>query len=541
MMEDGDHPRNTVNLLKYFLLIIMFAGFIMVIYGVLTTKMKCQEPYTLIDGECCIDRNVNGVCDEGECLPEVTYGKNASGHCVEFYNSCLPDGFVKTDACPGASCFDGIQNCHDGECETGIDCGGPCTVQVIATCLDGIMNQNETGIDCGGPCPPCILQRPKPICFDGVMNQNETGVDCGGPCPPCLPTCADGVKNQGEEEVDCGGPCPSCITQPREKLVWMYNTTEKINDVSVSANGTSIVFGGVDDYIYFVNESRKLMWSYKTRGDVIAVGLSDDGYYAVAGSTDNYVYSFKKSTRALPATTYSRRYRVGEIRAVDVAANGYSVVSGAEYNVNVTPGEFYREDYIFRLNQNTDVVSSYSTQRNVNHVAISPSSWTVAGVSDDQLFINGRTIDMGWLFTFDYLETVDASDYAVVVGNRDNVYYVSNYELGWIYNTTITKDVAISNNNNVVIGAEKTIVVDGSMKKLWEHDIGHETVKVAISRSGNIVAVFYENRYLYVFDGKGELKWRYFTGDKITALEISPTDDYIAAGSYSGVVYLFKV
>jgi hypothetical protein len=35
------------------------------------------------------------------------------------------------------SCFDGIENCHDGGCEEGIDCGGPCkpcpTVTSIVT------------------------------------------------------------------------------------------------------------------------------------------------------------------------------------------------------------------------------------------------------------------------------------------------------------------------------------------------------------------------------------------------------------------------
>ncbi len=49
------------------------------------------------------------------------------------------------------SCFDGIKNCHDGSCETGIDCGGPC--QNCPTCNDNIQNQGEEGIDCGGPCP----------------------------------------------------------------------------------------------------------------------------------------------------------------------------------------------------------------------------------------------------------------------------------------------------------------------------------------------------------------------------------------------------
>ncbi|RLI91925.1 MAG: hypothetical protein DRO65_00725, partial [Candidatus Altiarchaeales archaeon] len=56
---------------------------------------------------------------------------------------------------PSASCYDGIQNCHHGLCEEGIDCGGPC--EPCPSCHDGIQNQGETGVDCGGPCPPCPI------------------------------------------------------------------------------------------------------------------------------------------------------------------------------------------------------------------------------------------------------------------------------------------------------------------------------------------------------------------------------------------------
>ena len=43
----------------------------------------------------------------------------------------------------------------------------------VATCFDGIKNQNETGVDTGGVCGNCS---------DGIKNQNETGVDTGGVC-----------------------------------------------------------------------------------------------------------------------------------------------------------------------------------------------------------------------------------------------------------------------------------------------------------------------------------------------------------------------
>ncbi len=51
------------------------------------------------------------------------------------------------------SCFDGIENCHDGLCESGVDCGGPCNA--CPSCSDRIQNQGETGMDCGGPCNAC--------------------------------------------------------------------------------------------------------------------------------------------------------------------------------------------------------------------------------------------------------------------------------------------------------------------------------------------------------------------------------------------------
>ena len=47
------------------------------------------------------------------------------------------------------------------------------------TCDDGVQNQNETGVDCGGDCTVCET------CTDGILNQDEIAIDCGGVCAPC--------------------------------------------------------------------------------------------------------------------------------------------------------------------------------------------------------------------------------------------------------------------------------------------------------------------------------------------------------------------
>lgn len=74
------------------------------------------------------------------------------------------------------TCYDGLQNCHSGKCELGVDCSGPCSqcsfernkevekeeqkekVKVsFATCDDGILNGLEAGVDCGGSCQACLI------------------------------------------------------------------------------------------------------------------------------------------------------------------------------------------------------------------------------------------------------------------------------------------------------------------------------------------------------------------------------------------------
>lgn len=84
-------------------------------------------------------------------------------NCVDL-NSCnttikKPEQFQECFYVEEPSCHDGVKNCHDGDCELLVDCGGPC--DACPTCSDGIQNQGEEGIDCGGPCPwKCDLEQP---------------------------------------------------------------------------------------------------------------------------------------------------------------------------------------------------------------------------------------------------------------------------------------------------------------------------------------------------------------------------------------------
>ncbi len=62
------------------------------------------------------------------------------------------------------SCSDGLKNCHNGQCELLIDCGGSCNA--CPTCTDKIKDQGEEGLDCGGPCP--LVCPPKPPILERI-------------------------------------------------------------------------------------------------------------------------------------------------------------------------------------------------------------------------------------------------------------------------------------------------------------------------------------------------------------------------------------
>lgn len=140
--------------------------------------------------------NYTGAGWNGSGLEDYGFGCKEDWECGN-WSVCRIDGFQNR------TCVD------SNDCETSQT--KPAEIQKCVytpTCFDGVKNGLEEGVDCGGLCKPCIS------CFDGIQNCHdgscEEGVDCGGPCPKC-PSCFDGIENchdsACEEGVDCGGSC----------------------------------------------------------------------------------------------------------------------------------------------------------------------------------------------------------------------------------------------------------------------------------------------------------------------------------------------
>ncbi len=107
--------------------------------------------YRLIDANCSLKQLTEDRC--GFQIRKCSDLKNCSS------NSGKPEEVIDCLYTENPSCKDGVKNCHEGDCELLVDCGGPCPS--CPSCSDKIKNQGEQGIDCGGPCPwKCIPETP---------------------------------------------------------------------------------------------------------------------------------------------------------------------------------------------------------------------------------------------------------------------------------------------------------------------------------------------------------------------------------------------
>ncbi|HIE34006.1 MAG TPA: hypothetical protein EYP86_02570 [Candidatus Altiarchaeales archaeon] len=115
----------------------------------------------------------------------TTVKSGGRGCCGELY----PPNTAKVKK----TCFNGIRDCHDGLCEEGVDCGGPCRECIITSISTTITTMPTTTTTSIVAASTAVTSMTK-----------EKGIV----------TCTDGIQNQGEEDIDCGGPCEPCGIEP---------------------------------------------------------------------------------------------------------------------------------------------------------------------------------------------------------------------------------------------------------------------------------------------------------------------------------------
>ncbi len=112
------------------------------------------------------------------------------------------------------------------------------------------------------------------------------------------------------------------------------------------------------------------IWKYKTGDSVLSVAITPDGSYVVAGSDDHYVYMFDRNGNLL------WRYKTGDtVRSVAITPDGRYVVAGSDDN------------HVYMLDRNGNLLWKYKTGDDVNSVAITPDGYVVAGSNDHYVYL----------------------------------------------------------------------------------------------------------------------------------------------------------
>jgi hypothetical protein len=117
--------------------------------------LVCNAPYIESGGECCVDRNDNGVCDKEESSDTTeTTLEEASDTTVEE----APETTETTEP----PIEETVTTTNPPETTTTASQATTTLSQATtttqdATCADGLMNQGEEYADCGGPCKDCIV------------------------------------------------------------------------------------------------------------------------------------------------------------------------------------------------------------------------------------------------------------------------------------------------------------------------------------------------------------------------------------------------
>jgi WD40 repeat protein len=143
-----------------------------------------------------------------------------------------------------------------------------------------------------------------------------------------------------------GGEATYLFNKSSSIPIWVRPTPHYIRSVRITPDGSYIVAGGWDNFIYYFNRlSSTPLWSCLTGGNIAAVDISDNGDYIVAQSDDDYLYSFNKNS-SVPMWIYeldgvssgSYDYRL------EITSDGKYIIAGGRnylyfFNNTIDPTE----------------------------------------------------------------------------------------------------------------------------------------------------------------------------------------------------------
>jgi WD40 repeat protein len=359
---------------------------------------------------------------------------------------------------------------------------------------------------------------------------------------------------------------PNKATPP---LLWTYTTIGPMGGTiwaaAVSKNGTYIVAGGNDGFVYLFHRSNNVpLWIFDTRSRVRSIDISHKGYVVVGADSGELfvldINSLKLMHKYyLRSEYYFRPYLRGIAVSISkdedfiAAVRGYKVFL---FKIGVASPlweYFSQDDQFISVDISNDgsyiVVGSYSIYSKSKVIIFSRSSSKPLLVYEVPRAVASVAIS-------------GDGNYVVAGSEDNNVYFFSVKEkrLLWTYQTHgYVWAVSISNDGKYVVAASldgKIYALSGlSGKMIWSYQAGEPSPpntalglwSVDISSDGKycVTGTAEPYGYVYLFDCiNGELIWRQYLPEAIRTVSISDDGSTIVAGTVgvkgvSGVIGVY--
>jgi outer membrane protein assembly factor BamB len=373
------------------------------------------------------------------------------------------------------------------------------------------------------------------------------------------------------------------------ELLWSYNISKTVWEVSISSDGEYIAAGCFDDTVYFFNREGKLLWQYKTGTIVTSVSISSDGEYIAAGSASHSyisdengeakVYLFNRAGKLL----WSYEPDGSSVDKVSISSDGNYIVAGVEGSFTL---------YVF--NKKGKLLWSREDIDPDDTSISSDGSYVVTSCCDQEVWgvclfnKDGKLLWRYEVYDGPYSVSVSADGSYVTAGSDGKVYFFNRAgKLLWSYQHpeqrerylfSIDVDAELEDDLKKGIFTErlknifktKGIPLDeniiSAIKNNW--DIGEYSIQKEkgtidfyrrysgmyiyytwISSDGNYVAAKTRGK-LYFFNKDGELLWSFQTegdpGSIWRGVSISLDGSYMVVGNYGddhhydGNLYFFN-
>lgn len=215
------------------------------------------------------------------------------------------------------------------------------------------------------------------------------------------------------------------------------------------------------------------------------------------------------------------------------------------------------EGVLWAFSRSGDVLYTYRNKARIDQVIVAPDSSCIV-FTDYNDFV--KCICNGELIWGRYMGEIPLkglsnrtlafspdSSYFVYGLNKDEPQLVASTPDGkelWSYPLqNVLKAVAVTQDGQYIVAGCHQYVYkfsrDGML--VWKTQIGEDNLRVAVTLSGNYIAVGSSNPYcLFVLDEEGTILWKAKSGNFIRAVFISPNGEYVAFSNNDGELFIFE-